>query len=73
MGSVENVSYLQGLMLADPMKDKETITIDILVGLDYYWQLVTGEVVRRGYGPEGTATVLMIQSLASTTLDQENS
>lgn len=37
---------LQGLDLADYCETDGTDSIDILVGLDYYWDIVTGEVVR---------------------------
>ena len=40
-----NYNHLKNLKLADS-SEKENKNIDILIGLDYYYQLVTGEIIR---------------------------
>ena len=39
-------SHLQSLKLADKITHSSDLHIDLLIGADYYWSLVTGEVVR---------------------------
>ena len=48
---VQQCEHLQALSLADEVKGGEEVEFDILVGLDYYWQFVTGEVKRGNNGP----------------------
>ncbi len=47
--NVNVYSHLEDLELADA--DNDSGRIDILIGSDYYWDLVTGEVIRGDYGP----------------------
>lgn len=47
--------YLTHLKLADSC-DKEDMPINILIGSDYYWQIVTNEVVRGKNGPTAVNT-----------------
>ena len=42
-------SHLQGLNLADKSPDGSK-TIEILVGLDYYFEFITGEIVKGKFG-----------------------
>ena len=42
-------SHLQGLNLADKSTDGSK-TIEILVGLDYYFEFITGEVIKGKFG-----------------------
>ena len=42
-------SHLQGLNLADKSADGSK-TIEILVGLDYYFEFITGEIVKGKFG-----------------------
>ena len=42
-------SSLQGLNLADKSTDGSK-TIEILVGLDYYFEFITGEVIKGKFG-----------------------
>ena len=37
--------HLSGLNLADSANDGEEFDLDILIGSDYYWQLVTGHLI----------------------------
>ena len=48
----ENYKHLKGLELADfdPNSNGDK-TIDILIGADFYWEFVTGEVVQASNGP----------------------
>ena len=39
-------SHLRGLELADPVVDGSDLEINILIGSDHYWKVVTGRVVR---------------------------
>ena len=41
--------HLQGLHLADCSDSQDAI--DVLIGSDYYWDLVTNEIVRGDFGP----------------------
>ena len=49
--SVQAYPHLADLELADSTEDGEVINLDILIGLDYYWSFVTGEVIKGGTGP----------------------
>ena len=44
--AVKKNSCLLGLKLADFCNEGETLGVDILVGLDYYWKLVTGHTIK---------------------------
>ena len=43
--------HLQGIDLADPAVEGETIEFDVLIGLDHYWDIITGETIRGTSGP----------------------
>ena len=45
--------YLEGLQLADHLTDSsaENDTIDVLIGSDFYWDIVSGETIRGDCGP----------------------
>ena len=45
-----NFSYPQGLRLADPVRTRGPLEIDIIIGNNYYGSLVTGEIIK-GDGP----------------------
>lgn len=55
----ENYEHLKDLELADfdPNSNGDK-TIDILVGADFYWQFVTGEVVQASNGPTAVSSKL---------------
>ena len=45
-----NYPHLEGLQLADELDDN-CGSIDVLIGSDYYWEIVGGETVRGDHGP----------------------
>ena len=47
---ISRCDYIRTQDLADPVVEGE-VNVDILVGLDHYWDLVTGETVRVNEGP----------------------
>ena len=49
---------LIGLELADFSSSGSTLPVDILIGSDYYWELVTGRVSRGSSGPTAIHTKL---------------
>ena len=51
-------AHLRGLKLADYSTGEDDIMVDILVGSDQYWQLVSGKVVRGDDGPTAIQTTL---------------
>ena len=51
-------AHLRGLKLADYSTVEDDILVDILVGSDQYWQLVSGKVVRGEDGPTAIQTKL---------------
>ena len=53
--SAASLSYLHGLKLAHPVNADETFEISLLIGADYYWQIVGDEVVR-GDGPTAVSS-----------------
>ena len=44
--AVKNNPCLSGLKLADFCTEGETLGVDILVGSDYYWKLVTSHTIK---------------------------
>ena len=53
----DNVCF-SGLRLADYCAKSETLKVDMLVGSDYYWNLVTGHTIRGTQGPTAIHTKL---------------
>ena len=53
-----NFPHLQGLNLADESEEYDPTDIDILIGLDYYWTLMSNKVKRSLYGPVATYSKL---------------
>ncbi|XP_071135358.1 uncharacterized protein [Mytilus edulis] len=51
------LNYLRGLKLAHPVTQEESFEISLLIGADYYWDLVENEVVR-GNGPTAVKSKL---------------
>jgi hypothetical protein len=47
----ENFGHLSHLSLADPSDDSSHLDVDVLIGSDQYWDMVTGETVRGDSGP----------------------
>ena len=54
----EHYPHLAGLELADYATEQDTLSIDILVGSDNYWRLVTGEIISADVGPTAVRTKL---------------
>lgn len=51
-------AHLKGLKLADYGSGEDNVEVDILVGSDQYWSLVSGRVVRGEHGPTAVKTKL---------------
>ena len=51
-------SHLAPLQLAETHQGDNPIEIDMLIGSDLYWQLVTGEIIRGQAGPVAVETKL---------------
>lgn len=54
----ENFKHLAGLPLADPSDGHNRLEVDILIGSDQYWSLLTGKTKRGESGPVGVETSL---------------
>ena len=52
-----NVPHLRHLKLADPLADGRALEVDVLIGLDNYWTLVTSEVRQGDTGPTAVNTL----------------
>lgn len=50
-------SHLTPLDLAD-VSEEETLEVDMLIGSDFYWEFVTGEIIRGPSGPVAVKTTL---------------
>ena len=50
--------HLLGLELADFASTESSLSVDLLIGSDYYWGLVTGNVCRGTHGPTAIHTKL---------------
>lgn len=46
---VDNYPHLQGLQLADSSDSNDSV--DVLIGSDYYWDIIGGDTVRGEFGP----------------------
>lgn len=55
---VEHYPHLLGLNLADCPIEESCLRVDILIGSDYYWDLVTGDTRRSAGGPTAVHTKL---------------
>eukprot|EP00794_Sanderia_malayensis_P003921 gene3921-4466_t len=49
--SVDEFPHLQGLSLADSFDSSEVRKIDVLIGLDHYYDVISGEIIRGSSGP----------------------
>ena len=56
--SQENFEHLAGLNLADSSDGRSRLEIDILIGSDRYWELITGEIRQWSSGPVAIHTEL---------------
>lgn len=55
---VEQNSHLVGLDLADSSSSESRLQVNLLVGSDYYWNLVTGSICRGRKGSMAVHTKL---------------
>ena len=58
MYAKENYRHLADLDLADSACEDDRLSVDILVGSDNYWKLVTGEIINGDSGPTAIKTRL---------------
>ena len=63
---IEKISSLKGLDFADYSDGKFSLRVDVLIGSDYYWELVTGIVCRSEHGPMAIHTKLVWVLLGPT-------
>ena len=56
--ALKNLDHLQGLDLADESDSSTPLDINILIGSDHHWQLVTSETIKQGDGPVALKTAL---------------
>ena len=54
--SRESHEHLLGLELADSADGSDNLEVDVLIGSDWYWSLVTGRVIRGKTGPTAVHT-----------------
>ena len=54
--SAKHYDHLHGLKLADAANSDDVLEIDVLVGSDFYWKLVTGKIARGWTGPTAIQT-----------------
>ena len=54
---IANLSYLRGLKLAHPVTEEENFEISMLIGADFYWDIVENEIIR-GNGPTAVQSKL---------------
>ena len=52
----ERYPYLRGLPLANPVQGTDKFDISLLVGADFYWQIVQDRVIR-GSGPTAVESI----------------
>ena len=55
---IKKSTQFKGLEFADYSDGKTSLRVDVLVGSDYYWELVTGSVCRSDCGPAAIHTKL---------------
>ena len=56
--SIESYEQLMSLDLADSASTDSRLPVDMLIGCDYYWELVTGNICRIEKGPTAIQTKL---------------
>lgn len=54
---VGKMPYLRGLKLAHPIKEEDNFEISMLIGADFYWDIVENEIIR-GNGPTAVKSKL---------------
>ena len=66
-------SYLQGIDLAEDYSSTSDDTIDVLIGLDFYWSFVTGKTRRKPNKPIAVESILGWMLQANNENKQRNS
>jgi len=56
--NAERYHHLEGLELADNNCESSDCSIDLLIGSDYYWTVVTGETISNARGPVAISSKL---------------
>ena len=66
-------SYIKGLQLAENYEEENNDDIDILIGLDYYWEFITGRTRRQKNKPIVTESILgwIVQSIGSKSTNKD--
>ena len=70
---IQQLPYLRDLKLAHPISGSSSFAIDMLIGADFYWDIVGNHIVR-GNGPTAVASklgYLLSGPLQSTKVDNE--
>ena len=49
--NVSKFSQLQGFSLADSFDNSQVWKVGVLIGLDYYYKVISGNIIRGGSGP----------------------
>lgn len=62
---IANLSYLKGLKLAHHVTEAENFEISILIGAEFYWDIVENEIIR-GNGPTAVKSKLGYLLFGST-------
>ena len=56
-GRVESFPHLRNLPLADEDSRSDVQEVDVLIGLDFYHDIISGETIRGGDGPVATKSI----------------
>ena len=54
----EGYTHLAGLLFANALDGSDALEVDVLLGCDYYWSIITGKTKRGKNGPIAVQTVL---------------
>ena len=49
--AAERYPHLSKLELADAVEDGDNLDVDVLIGSDHYWKVVSGRVIQAAHGP----------------------
>ena len=63
--------HLRGLELADEFEDIDKLQVDLLIGSDYYWDFITGTILRGSDGPVAIDTRLRWVLLGQVSCPEE--
>ena len=54
--AAERYPHLSKLELADAFEDGDNLDVDVLIGSDHYWKVVSGRVIQAAHGPTALKT-----------------